>query len=66
MSKTVERELTETGCHELLDHELDMVTGGSIFDAINEIINPADYPGGDVVGGPSPTTLFHERPHAGR
>jgi hypothetical protein len=28
MSKTTERELTEAECKELLDHELDTVTGG--------------------------------------
>ena len=30
MSKTNEREPTESECNELLDHEVDMVTGGSI------------------------------------
>jgi hypothetical protein len=30
MSKTIEGELTETECNELVDHELDTVTGGSI------------------------------------
>ena len=38
MGKTIERELTETECNELLDHELDTVTGGSFFI-------------GDIVGG---------------
>lgn len=33
MSETNERELTETG-HELLDHELDTVTGGLVVNAI--------------------------------
>jgi hypothetical protein len=34
MSKTNERELTETECNELLDHELDTVTGGLVVPAI--------------------------------
>jgi hypothetical protein len=34
VSKTIERELTETECKELLDHQLDTVTGGSVIDAI--------------------------------
>ena len=34
MSKTIERELTESGCKELLDHELDTVTGGLVVPAI--------------------------------
>jgi hypothetical protein len=38
MSKTIGRELTETG-HELLDHELDTVTGGSFSSVIGHILS---------------------------
>jgi hypothetical protein len=34
MSKTIGREVTETECKELVDHELDMVTGGLVVAAI--------------------------------
>jgi len=34
MSKTIGREVTETECKELVDHELDMVTGGLVVPAI--------------------------------
>jgi len=40
MSKTNERELIETG-HELQDHELDMVTGGSFGSIIGHIATVA-------------------------
>ena len=40
MSKTNERDLTETG-HELLDHELDMVTGGTFGSVIGHIATVA-------------------------
>jgi hypothetical protein len=62
MSKTIERELTETGCKELLDHELDMVTGGTIIDVLDTIVDFTDF--GSDTGGTLPVTLFHERPHA--
>jgi type VI protein secretion system component Hcp len=41
MSKTIERELTKTGCKELLDHELDMVTGGKLIDAATPKLHEA-------------------------
>jgi hypothetical protein len=62
MSRTIERELTETGCKELLDHELDMVTGGTIIDVLDTIVDFTDL--GSDRGGTLPVTLFHERPHA--
>jgi hypothetical protein len=34
LSKTIGREETETECKELVDHELDMVTGGLVVAAI--------------------------------
>ena len=44
MSKTIERELTETECNELLDHELDTVTGGSIIGDIVGTVAKAVLP----------------------
>jgi hypothetical protein len=34
MSKTIGRKVTETECKELVDHELDMVTGGLVVISI--------------------------------
>jgi len=50
MSTTIERELTETGCKELLDHELDTVTGGLVVPAI---IQPLIALGGIGPGQPA-------------
>jgi hypothetical protein len=45
-----------------LDHELDMVTGGTIIDVLDTIVDLTDL--GSDRGGTLPVTLFHERPHA--